>query len=322
MESSDQQLEVIDFNEIKTSTDFELFTEDLLHSMGYQILVRPGVGADGGKDMIVAETMEGRYSRKTVKYLVSCKHLTTGKSVGTADEQDIRQRVEKYECHAFLAVYSTFASERLISDFNGVKAWSGNGQLFDIVTIDGTAIRKQLLELPDGPRLVRQHFPRAHIAYLRSTTESYIYRQRPVFRCTICKINILDDFKGSIVYEATHGPSTKINEYAKDGGRHCYHIHDIKPYCDEHTPEKWKLPMASMIVPIQSLITPRGYNRHFYDDMKFIYFHPPYLVSDGIYRKWNHLINGLFYFVARGGPKPSSETVRPLLQRFEFTWEL
>lgn len=305
----------IDFSEIKSATEFEQFTRDLLQSMGYRIETPPGEGNDGGKDMIVSELMEGRLSSKKVRYLVSCKH--TKHAVGTADEGNITQRVDKHGCHAFLGVYSSHLTQTLVNDFEGLKRSNRNGELFDIVVLDGAAITKELFENVDGPRLVRQYFPRAHLAYLKSVTESYVFHRRPIFRCAECKDDILSDLQGYIVYESSYGSADDPYKPSEDGGNRIY-LHDIKPYCRAHAPDSAGLPAGWTMRPLEKLIDPAAYMRLVSEDIGFRYFKPPYFMNENIFRKWNHLTQGLFYFVARGKPMPEPE--RPML--FSIRYEL
>jgi hypothetical protein len=61
-----QLLMIIDFKEIPEANKadgnqdtFEFFARDFLENLGYEILIHPTRGADGGKDMIVKERRKG-----------------------------------------------------------------------------------------------------------------------------------------------------------------------------------------------------------------------------------------------------------------------
>ena len=82
--TENQFISIIDFNEIESSHKFEQFAEDVLQSQGFKIIKRPGEGPDGGRDMVVTDTLIGRVSNKAIKYLVSCKFWK--KAVGVDDD--------------------------------------------------------------------------------------------------------------------------------------------------------------------------------------------------------------------------------------------
>lgn len=72
---------LIDFREIDANNydEWEQFSECLLREMGYVVVQPPGSGADGGKDMVVADCSD------TCKYIVSCKHFANrGKTIGAS----------------------------------------------------------------------------------------------------------------------------------------------------------------------------------------------------------------------------------------------
>src|SRR5687767_7298245 len=99
---------LIDFREIPEAhlssgkqDSFELFAADFLSLMGYEIVDRPGRGADLGRDLIVEERRKGISGETVVRWLVSCKHKAhSGKSVGLDDEVNIVERVEGHTCDA------------------------------------------------------------------------------------------------------------------------------------------------------------------------------------------------------------------------------
>src|ERR1019366_6122060 len=109
---------VLDFSEIPEAhlasgkqDSFELFAADVLSYIGYEIVRRPGRGADLGKDLLVLETRTGIGGETRIPWLVSCKHKAhSGKAVGLDDELNITERVEGHACGGFIAFYSTLPS--------------------------------------------------------------------------------------------------------------------------------------------------------------------------------------------------------------------
>lgn len=274
-------------------------------SLGYEILVRPGEGNDGGKDLIVADVFEGKHGRRQVKYLVSCKHKLSS-AVGASDEEEIEGRVRSHHCDAFMGVYANHVTQGLIDKAEGLKSAKRDSGNFDIVFIQDADIRRHLLELPDGSRLVRQWFPRGYAAYIHTISESFVYNKRPVMQCTTCKADLLQDFSGVVIYEASHEPARFPTIDPERDRRHRYHILDIKPYCAEHIPPPSRKPYndASMKFDLRDLVDPKKYIKRVFEDIKFMYAWPPYFASMDVFRKWNHLTHILYYFVARGQHRP------------------
>lgn len=94
--------------------DWELFAQDVLFHLGFEILIGPSEGLDGGLDLKV--------KRGSINYLVSCKHfVTSGKNVGVKHEIDIRDRLERHECTGFIPFYSTGITTQLNEKFISLR---------------------------------------------------------------------------------------------------------------------------------------------------------------------------------------------------------
>ncbi len=155
----------LDFTEIPIANSgdgdqdtFEMFARDFLLVLGYEIEEGPSRGADGGKDLVVLEPLSGILSSNTNKrWVVSCKHYAhSGKSVGTNDEINIIDRIEKFKADGFMAFYSTIPSSRLNDNFNSFKS----RMLIEV--LDGARI-KQLLTSNAGLELViAQYFGQSY----------------------------------------------------------------------------------------------------------------------------------------------------------------
>lgn len=130
---------------------FEIFACDFLETIGYNIISRPNRGPDGGRDFIVSDTKIGKVSNKIIKYLVSCKHFTSGKSVGSHDEIDIVGRLRQHKCKGFIGVYSTIESSPLSNKLIGIEHIIYNGGL----------IEQEILKCKakDRDRLLVTYFP-------------------------------------------------------------------------------------------------------------------------------------------------------------------
>lgn len=101
---------------------FELFAREMLQTIGFEILEQPDRGADGGKDLLVRETLRGINKNHPIKWLVSAKHHAhSGKSVTPSDETNIRERVDALSADGFLGFYSTLPSSGLNSLLIGLE---------------------------------------------------------------------------------------------------------------------------------------------------------------------------------------------------------
>jgi len=107
---------IIDFTEIPPANTgagdqdtFELFTRDFFQALGFEIEENPSRGADGGKDLIMVEPLEGKIKSGKRRWIVSCKHYAhSGKAVGDKDEIDILGRVRKFKAQVLLAFIQEF----------------------------------------------------------------------------------------------------------------------------------------------------------------------------------------------------------------------
>lgn len=147
----------IDFTEISNKTDdFELFARDFLQATGLEIIVEPGRGADGGKDMILKEIRKGNISSGEIQWLVSCKHYAhSRKSVGVNDEINILERMEANSCKGFIGFYSTIASSSLIDRLIKLR----DTKNFDFQLFDHQKIEKELWNLKSCQSLTTRYFP-------------------------------------------------------------------------------------------------------------------------------------------------------------------
>lgn len=177
----------IDFREIGSDEDWEFFARDYLAKMGLVIELDPGRGHDHGKDLIVAEQMNGRIRTQKFTWLVSCKHFaTSNRSIGVSDEQNILDRVRQHSAHGFLGFYSTIASSSMI---DRLKELVRNGSLHGFEIIDRGKIEAKFHR--EGlSELAIRYFPES---YKRIRPVQAIWSQYEPLVCEICDIDILKD---------------------------------------------------------------------------------------------------------------------------------
>jgi hypothetical protein len=146
----------IDFKEIpvsnkdaKTQDIFEKFSRDFLEILGYEIILDPTRGADGGLDIKVKETRKGVGGTTDIFWLVSCKHYAhTGTSVTAATESNsisVLDRVKSKGCKGFIGLYTTIANTTLQTLLTGLSN-EIEYQLFDNEKIEKFIINDKKFE--------------------------------------------------------------------------------------------------------------------------------------------------------------------------------
>ena len=183
----------LDFKEIPEANrggglqdTFELFARDVLSYLGYRILENPDRGADGKRDLVVEEVLQGINSEHTLRWLVSCKHFAhRGASVADGDEPNVRDRLEQHKCHGFMGFYSTLASSGLANRLNSLQ-WH--------IVFDHQKIESYILRDLDGQRIAARYFPKSFKEYLiENPTPSDVFSKLETIECEYCHKNLLLD---------------------------------------------------------------------------------------------------------------------------------
>jgi hypothetical protein len=145
----------------RMSDSFEFFAESFLRAIGYKIVEGPGRGADGGRDLIVAEVSS--LSGAETRWLVTCKHKAhSGAAVSSRDEENLHNRVKKAKCRGLLWFYSTIPTEELKKDFVSLE---DDGYLvtgFSYGTIEEHLLNESR---PEMAALARQYLPKSYKAW-------------------------------------------------------------------------------------------------------------------------------------------------------------
>lgn len=166
---------LVDFKEIPQANTgegdqdtFELFGRDFFFCLGFQIEAGPNRGADGGKDLVIAEPLLGIISKKATRWLVSCKHYAhSGGSVLDADETDIPGRIEKFYCDGFIGFYSTLPSSGLANTLERLQ------DRFLIEVFDSARIEHYLVSEGRLRFVLQRHLP---VSY-KNITQSYTWEK-------------------------------------------------------------------------------------------------------------------------------------------------
>lgn len=182
----------LDFTNIKTADDWELFSRDFFAALGYKIIEDPARGADGGKDLIIEEILKGINSEQSKRWLVSCKHYAqSSKAISCSIESNISDRIVRHNCQGFIGFYSTLATSDLQTCLQQIETSTGiNYQIFDYRKIESLLFSK------DMNSIIEQYFG------IKNTGKIANLVATPVdLKCDICGENLLkSDYKNIIVY--------------------------------------------------------------------------------------------------------------------------
>jgi hypothetical protein len=206
---------MIDFKEIRNDDDtWELFTRDFLSELGFYIESPPSRGPDGGKDLLVTETIKGNIHRSEFRWLVSCKHYAhTSRSVNENDhEKNILERVKSFKADGFIGFYSTLASSGLGNRLNALKE-SKDIKDFDI--FDGRKIVNYLITVGYSHLLMR-YFPESYKSVKPLELVSDKYEPLPCLECgkDLLKELYKSEYNANIVYAYKY-ISGQPNKYEK-----------------------------------------------------------------------------------------------------------
>jgi uncharacterized protein YeaO (DUF488 family) len=130
-----------------------------------------GVGADGGRDLIVTEVLEGKLSKTERKWLVNCKHFANAKrnkSVNAADIGDFSSDCNAVGATGFILVCSTQPSAGLVKRLEE----TGEEKKIETQFWDSIEIEKRLTS-PKCFALIHTFFPKSALNYLWKIYNAY-----------------------------------------------------------------------------------------------------------------------------------------------------
>lgn len=80
-------------------------------------------GPDGGRDLLVAETLRGEFVVQTRRWLVQCKHFAeSGRAVNERDLGSVKDQCAKHKADGFLLVTTTVATNEVRELFEALTA--------------------------------------------------------------------------------------------------------------------------------------------------------------------------------------------------------
>lgn len=147
---------MINFKEITSPEEWELFARDFFVEQEFYIESNPDRGPDGGKDMLISEDLRGNLNSYRFRWLVSCKHFAeSGRSVGEAEEQNILDRVKTFKADGFIGFYSTLSSAALNTRLNRLRE---ENNIKDFRIMDYRSIEAYLMRIGYS-NILHRYFP-------------------------------------------------------------------------------------------------------------------------------------------------------------------
>lgn len=208
---------------------FELFAREFLNCLGFNILVDPDRGQDGGRDLIVSEKRSGILGDTDIKWLVSCKHKAhSGKSVLATDEEDIVDRIVTHGCHGFIGFYSTVVSSPLGRKIEKLK------ENYEVETFDNEKIERILISNNVTYPLIKRFFPESSNEMEMKTPSNLLDEYMPM-KCDRCgkdllHRDVLDKYGGVIAFVSDRDFSDK---YDYDKTKYVDIYYACKGVCDK-----------------------------------------------------------------------------------------
>lgn len=221
---------MIDFKEIKDGETWELFSRDFFQELGFTVEVSPDRGADGGRDLILSENLEGKLGKYGFRWLVSCKNYAhSNKSVSEKEEPNILERMKKFGAQGFIGCYSTIASAGL---GNTLKLLKEQGEIKDYIIFDGKLIENKLIKIGITHLLFR-YFPESYkrVKPLHQLVDKYVSLE-----CDYCGKDLLEE---DDLYKTLVGFAEELDDAT--GKKICQHIYWAhKGECDRSLEAKYK----------------------------------------------------------------------------------
>ncbi len=186
-----------------------LFARDFLQQLGFYIESSPDRGPDGGKDLLITETLNGKVGQYKFRWLVSCKHNAVSDiSVSEREEYNILERVADFYADGFIGFYSTVASSGLN---NRLKQLTEAGKLKDFRVFEHKLIEQYLISRGFSTLLMR-YFPEG---YKTIKPLNVVFDKYYPLECEVCGKDLLesmyvDDMNGVIAF--VYNGATQIED--------------------------------------------------------------------------------------------------------------
>lgn len=303
----------LDFKEIPQANigsglqdTFELFTRDFLQYLGYRIVSNPDRGADGKKDLIVDEVIQGITSEYTIRWLVSCKHYAhSGAAVKDIDEPNIIERLKQHKCDGFMGVYSTLSANSLKGLLTGIE----NNTIFDHELIEGLLLRDA-----EGQHLAARYFPKSYASYrIENPVPANLFSDVTSIHCEVCGADLLAGKKQGVYITLTPFMEDDDNKNVLHKYNVIKEIHfACKGDCDHNLREKWHRKYIDHWEDVDDLKNPTLWIRLLMAFINGIYEDND--LSFEAFKVMKHMFLCSYPYVARNMTTKEKEHIRNLIQ--------
>ena len=291
---------------------FELFARDFFKHLGYSIIEDPDRGADGKRDLIVEETIEGLSSSYTYRWLVSCKHFAhSGAAVKDSDEINIRERLEEHHCDGFIGFYSTICAVGLSGVLTALRDANKKP---NAVAFDHEKIEAYLLRNREGIRLASRYFPVSVKNYtVENPVPADLFRDQKPLYCECCGEDLMQSGK--------HGLYCLLKQELGDIDGFPQRSKDVKTMyfackgdCDDKLRERYREQglFDAGWDDIDDLCIPTIWIQKFFAFFNGVYENQD--LSPEAYKKMKQLFIRTFPYVSRHLTSEEKNRVRSLLQ--------
>ncbi len=191
-------MSIIDFKEIPEAgkgpdrDDWEMFAQEFLRALGFEILIPPARGPDGGRDILAVEYVEGRLGLRKIRWLVSCKHKAhSGRAVLVADENNFGDRLARFHADGFLGFYSTMATQGVVDFLENL--FTDERRTFQILgpkTIESHLTSEPAMRL----QLFRRFFPKSYERWMQAgDAPASLWEEYAPVLCEACGTDLLEE---------------------------------------------------------------------------------------------------------------------------------
>jgi hypothetical protein len=164
-------MEKLDFLEISNADAFENLVEEYFRSLSdgnnefrqireVSVELR-GVGADGGKDILVTFTLNDTVFTYAKKWLVQCKFYDENVNPSHLAKDNIPTLIHSYGADGYLLVCRKNPTQKLADLFNRLRKSCKMGYQYEIWNGD-----RFLIRLAENKPLIQRFFPK-HYTYLQ-----------------------------------------------------------------------------------------------------------------------------------------------------------
>lgn len=211
---------IIDFREIPPANGsdgrqdtFEFFAAAFFEEiLGMRVISGPDRGADDGRDLIVAERLQGSFGDTTRRWLVSCKHYAhSAKAVPVEKEEDILGRVEQHKCHGFIAFYTSVPSSTLARKIEACRTSR------EVVILNAETIERKLLSHRNSKKVIERFFPESYSRWVASKDRPSNFMEYEPLLCEITGEDVLmaQPYTANIIFASKRTPDRPYPEFER-----------------------------------------------------------------------------------------------------------